>query len=337
LINELYRPAWTEVLSIFFADMRGFTRLCQVLNSPEAVQRMLNQFMTMLVTQVIQHKGTVNKFLGDGLLALFRGEGHAHEAALCAFGAADEFAALHRTWNSEVNAQLDFLDIGFGIATDQVIIGTIGAARARDFTVMGTAVNLAAALQNRARGGKRILVDQMTYSAVKDLVGEIEGPEMFELRKPDQPTGHSFKQYHLKTLASPNRIFVSHSHLDRAFVEAQLVGPLKACHIDTWYSRESIGPGEVWVRSIPEGLAKCNWVVVVVSKNAAESDWVKEEIELAKSQTGGFRGRIIPVVLDDTPPEMISPWLRQIQAINAQEEEHLANRIHEIIKTAGNR
>ena len=81
-----------------------------------------------------------------------------------------------------------------GIATDTVIIGTIGTARVRDFTVLGTGVNLAAHLTRDARQGRRILVDKRTYFAVRDLVIADPGEE-FELKKPDQPQGRRYERY----------------------------------------------------------------------------------------------------------------------------------------------
>jgi len=133
----------------------------------------------------------------------------------------------------ESNLQLNFLDIGVGISTDTVILGTIGSEQdVRDFTAIGTAVNLAAYLEQNARDGRRILVDRMTYRAVKDLIGDVDGPQQFELRKPGQSVGHLYVRYHLKNLRSQvnelgptartkaaeddrGSVFISYSHKDR--------------------------------------------------------------------------------------------------------------------------
>ncbi|MCH5374149.1 MAG: GAF domain-containing protein, partial [Planctomycetes bacterium] len=85
LIKTLYRPAHQENLTVLFADMRGFTQLCQSLSSPGGVQSRLNEFIEMLAEEVIVHDGMVNKFLGDGVMALFRDQDHANRAVKASF------------------------------------------------------------------------------------------------------------------------------------------------------------------------------------------------------------------------------------------------------------
>jgi adenylate cyclase len=201
LLEELDRPAHLEKLSVMFADMRGFTQLCQFVGDPVEIQKILNEFMTVLSEIVLTHKGIVNKFMGDGILALFRSGPHEEAAVRCAFSIVEHFAKLRQQWMDRSNLSLDFLDIGVGIATDNVILGTIGSERGvRDFTAIGTAVNLAAYLETQARDGKRILVDRMTFGRVKSLLDEFDGPEGFVLKKPGQEYGHPYQRYHLKKL-----------------------------------------------------------------------------------------------------------------------------------------
>jgi len=334
LLNQLKSPASVEKLTVMFADMRGFRLLCQVIGTPESILSISNQFITMLSEQVLQHGGLVNKFLGDGILALFRGGDHAQRAVRCAFSMLEEFSRLRSVWDEESIAQLDFLDMGIGITTDHVIIGTIGNAKVRDFTAIGTAVNLAAAFEHDARGGKHVLVDQLTYLAVKELVAEIEGPVNYELRQPDQRTGNIYKQYHLKRLAPSKRhtVFISHSHLDRDFVEQELIKVLSENGINHWYSKDDIKGGDSWVSSINEGLDSANWFVVLVSQSSAKSSWVRDEVDMAAGRPH-LRRRIIPVHLDETRLEAVNPFLRHIQAIDAQERESYAEALVSTIKS----
>lgn len=334
LINQLKSPARTEKLTVMFADMRGFRLLCQVINNPERILEISNQFITMLSEQVLLHGGLVNKFLGDGILALFRHRDHAQRAVRCAFSMIEEFSRLRHAWDEESIAQLDFLDIGVGITTDHVIIGTIGNAKVRDFTAIGTAVNLAAAFEHAARGGRRILVDQLTYLAAKDMVAEIEGPINYELRQPDQRIGNFYKQYYLKRLTPTIRhtVFVSHSHMDRDFVEQELLKVFAENSINHWYSKDDIKGGESWVRSINEGLDACDSFVVLVSKSSATSDWVKEEVDMAAGRPH-LRGRIIPIRLDDTQLEDVNPFLRHKQAVNAQEKDTYVTKLLAALKS----
>jgi adenylate cyclase len=329
LVGELDQPAHSEKLTLLFADMRGFTQLCQILNSPERIQKLLDEFLSMLAEQVTQQGGIVNKFLGDGLLALFRQENAAKRAVKCAFGMIQRFDSLHSKWDSASNQELRFLDVGVGIVTDNVILGTIGSARVRDFTAIGTAVNLAAAFENEARGGKRILVDQATYYSVRDIVADAAGPISFQLRKPDQTIGVHYKQYHLVRLKPdvPTRVFIIHNRRDRDFVEKELTESLARYGIETWYSQSDILPGENYVAAIQAGLLKCDWVVVVVSKNSAISDWVSVETRTALSDPR-LKTKIIPVILDDTEVGSVSDQLRFLQWIDSRGGHSVAEVLH---------
>jgi class 3 adenylate cyclase len=326
-------------MSLLFADMRGFTRLCQVVNSPERTLQLLDEFLAMLSEQIITHGGVVNKFLGDGVLALFRRHDYAQRAIRCAFAIVERFHKLREGWKQKVAARINFLDVGIGIATDDVILGTVGSTRVRDYTAIGTAVIRAAAFEHCARGGKRILVDHTTYEAIKELIAEVDDPVEYELKKPDQAHGIVYDQYHIKRLKSPTEIddaattklrqslFISHSKEDRAYVEASLVGPLQQCGVDAWYFEADIIPAEKWVESIAQGLRKSDGMVVVVSKHAAASPWVKEEVVLALSKLN-LKDKIISVVLDDTSLDKINDFLISRQAIYASHEENVAERIH---------
>ena len=94
---------------------------------------------------------------------------------------------MRNQWNQERNEDLKFLDVGIGIVTGDVIIGSIGSGRVKDFTVLGNSVNLAASFEQAAHDGQRILVDQSTYNAVSRIVAEVDDPTSHELRKADRP------------------------------------------------------------------------------------------------------------------------------------------------------
>lgn len=332
ITNDLRRPAHLETLTILFADMRGFTQLCQTIGSPASIQSQLNQFMSMLTQEVILHDGMVNKFLGDGLMALFREDNHPERAVKTAFEMVDRFREMKIKWNDQTSEQLDFLDIGIGIVTGEVTIGGIGSETVRDFTAIGSAVNLAAALENGARNGKRIVVNQVTYNAVKDAV-EVEHLEDFILKKPGQKVGISHKRYSLKRVhpLRGQKIFISHSHQDRQFVENQIVKPLKELGIQTWYAYSDVPKGSVWTAKIREGLTDCTGVVVVVSKNSSGSKWVRIEVDLAFSMER-MLDKIILLRLDKTPPESVNSLLLALQGIDAQVTPNVAKEIVDFVR-----
>lgn len=201
LIQVLKAEPTREDMTVLFADMRGFTKLVQSLGDPTPIVRHLNEFLDLLADQVLRHDGLVNKFLGDGILGLFRGRDTERRGASAAFDIIDAFDELKQKWVRQSNVVLDFVDVGVGIVTGTVIIGAIGSGRVRDFTAIGLLVNLAAAFESTARGGKRILADQATWNAIRDIA-EADEADMYDLRKPDQPSGLLFRRFNIRRLKS---------------------------------------------------------------------------------------------------------------------------------------
>lgn len=143
-------------VTVLFCDLRDFTSLCER-QPPEQVVDMLNQFYERACQVVHKHGGTVNKFLGDGLLALF-GAPHDHpdhvmaaaEAAHEIMYAADELRALGGIWKH--------LDIGIGLDSGDVVVGDVGAKNRAEYTAIGNTVNRAARLQGLSRESHRRIV-----------------------------------------------------------------------------------------------------------------------------------------------------------------------------------
>jgi hypothetical protein len=92
------------------------------------------------------------------------------------------------------------------------------------------------------------------------------------------------------------KIFISHSTEDREFVEANIVNLLHSQGLETWYSKDSIQGASRWEREIIKGLKDCTWFLVAMSPRAANSQWVKDEVDWAFANR---RGKIIPVLIDD--------------------------------------
>jgi len=319
-VNLLNQPAKTETLTVLFADMRGFTQLFQVLYKPVLVQKRLSEFITLLSQLVIENDGIVNKFLGDGVMALFQGDESSTRAVKCAFSMVEQFSKMKERWNSECNQQLDFLDIGVGITTDEVILGGVGSGDFRDYTAIGTAVNLAAAFESNARDEKRILCDQLTYLNVIDVVSKTDDPQDFFLQAPGQTVGVKYNCYHLKSLKEnqPIRVFISHSHEDRQYVE-KLIEKLKEKGVKPWYSVTDIPKGTLWSAEINKAVTQCNWMVVIVSRNSDNSEgharWVSKEVDLAMTAEH-LDSRIIPITIDETEPRKVNDFLATVQAIH---------------------
>ena len=319
LVQRLDQPARRESLTLLFADLRGFTQLCQSQSGePGRTQDIMNDLFTMYADRVLSRGGIVNKFIGDAVFAIFRGEDAAKRAVRCAFDILDRFDSLRRRWDESCNEDLTFLDVGVGISTGTVALGSIGTGLVRDFTAIGTSVNLASAFEFAARDGKRVLVDNTTYQAVHDIVEEFEGPTPFEIVKAGQAVVGKYRHYHLKRLKAdrPVRVFISHNHRDREFVEAAITTPLAKHGIETWYSNSDIIPGEKYIQRIADGLLKCDWVVVLVTENSVQTgDWVRAEVNTALGDPR-FADRVVPLKRGTAMPAQISHELGQLNALD---------------------
>ncbi len=150
-------------VSILFCDIRGFTQLTENMD-PARVIDFLNEHMTVLNHVIHRHRGVVDKFVGDSLMALFgapKSYGQdARDAAACALDLIAERARLNTQTARAIH-------IGVGIATGNVLAGCMGSADRLNYTVLGNRVNLAARLCARAPAGE-VLIDGATRAALPD-------------------------------------------------------------------------------------------------------------------------------------------------------------------------
>jgi class 3 adenylate cyclase len=286
LIAELNRPAHAEHLSVLFADMRGFSILSQSLDRPERTQALLNEFLSTIATAVLDEGGIVNKFLGDGLLAFFRNDDYARRAVRAALVMVRGFDTLKKGWDYTINVPIQFLDIGVGIATDDVVLGAIGSGPVRDFTAIGSGVNLSAHLMDSARDGRRILVDKVTYNAARELI-RAEGARAERITVPGPGRSvHPYECYHITTqratrrpsatAAAASAIFVSYSHKDATYLELfrrHMKPYLEASRLVLW-DDASIRPGDRWQDSIDRALGEARAAVLLVSPDFLFSDFI---------------------------------------------------------------
>ncbi len=149
--------------TVLFADLRGFTALTEQLPGIEVVE-LLNRFHETMVEVLFRHGGTLDKYLGDGLMAYFGAPlpdpHHPHNAVLCARAMQQALQQLNRERQRDSQPALR---MGIGVHTGNVIIGDIGASSRREFTAIGHNVNVAARLQEMTKSlGVPILVSQST-------------------------------------------------------------------------------------------------------------------------------------------------------------------------------
>jgi PAS domain S-box-containing protein len=145
--------------TMLFADIRGFTSLAARL-SPERVVEILNTYFDVAVRIVFEFDGLLDKFYGDGMMAVFGAPRARDDDARRAVRAA---LALHDAVRAEIAPRLDYpIAISIGLATGDVVAGHFGSPLRMDYTVIGDAVNLAQGLQNAAPAGG-IFIDEETY------------------------------------------------------------------------------------------------------------------------------------------------------------------------------
>jgi putative methionine-R-sulfoxide reductase with GAF domain/class 3 adenylate cyclase len=163
-------------VSVLFADIRGFTGLTQRLDS-QRVLGLLNQFYSAMGEAIFGHRGSINRILGDGLMAVFgvpeRLDGHAAAAVHAALDMQRAVDELSPRWQVEAGTPLD---VAMSINCGEVVVGSIGDPRHLAFTVLGDVVNVAARLETEAKNrGARLLVTDDVLNAVHDVPAEALG------------------------------------------------------------------------------------------------------------------------------------------------------------------
>jgi adenylate cyclase len=154
-----------QTVTVLFADIRGFTRLSEHA-PPERVVRLLNNYFTAMSDIIFAHGGTLDKYLGDGLMALFGAPTAGPEDACNAVAASVQMQRRMREINAQLRAEgLPEIDIGIGLHTGVATVGYIGSERRSEYTAIGDTVNLAARLEQNALPGQIILSDATARAA----------------------------------------------------------------------------------------------------------------------------------------------------------------------------
>jgi adenylate cyclase len=155
-------------MTVLFSDLRGFTTMSEK-GTPEEVVSQLNQLFTRMVAVVFAHRGTIDKFVGDMVMALYGAplddEDHADHAVQTALAMIATLQQLNEEW---ARAGKPRLDIGVGINTGDMIAGNVGSESIMSYTVIGDAVNLGARLESLNKDyGTRIIISESTRERLK--------------------------------------------------------------------------------------------------------------------------------------------------------------------------
>jgi adenylate cyclase len=174
-----------ERLTMFFSDVRGFTSMSEKME-PQEVQQLLSEYFTEMTGILFKHGGTLDKFMGDAIMAFFGNPqpqpDHAKRTVLMALEMQEAIARLNQKLTAEGRRTIG---VGMGINTGDVTVGNLGSKDFLDYTVIGDAVNLACRLEQNAKAGE-IIVTQATYDEVKDVV-EAEPMEPIRVKGKSEP------------------------------------------------------------------------------------------------------------------------------------------------------
>lgn len=179
--------------SILFSDIRGFTNMSEKMTAPEVVE-MLNDYLTEMTNVVFKHDGTLDKYIGDAVMAYW-GAPLAHDddpkrAVTTGLEMMVELKKLNERWAAEGKNRV--VNIGVGVNTGDVVVGNMGSPQRTDFTVIGDHVNMASRLEGLTKEyGAPVLVTEPTFDAIKDSIpcrtvdivrvkGKLQGIKIFE-------------------------------------------------------------------------------------------------------------------------------------------------------------
>jgi adenylate cyclase len=149
-------------MSVLFADIRGFTTFTER-GRPEEVVAQLNEYFSRMVDVVFAHRGTVDKFVGDMVMALFGAPladpDHADHAVRAALGMLDALGGLNARWDADGRPRLE---IGIGVNSGDMVAGNIGSDQVMSYTVIGDAVNLGSRIESLNKRGTRLIISDST-------------------------------------------------------------------------------------------------------------------------------------------------------------------------------
>jgi adenylate cyclase len=152
----------TREVTLLFSDIRGFTTLSET-RRPQEVVALLNRYFSLQVDVVFRHGGSLDKFIGDCIMAIWGAPlddaEHARHAVACALDMADTLQAFKR----ELGPAAGDFDVGIGIHSGPAVVGLIGSEKRREYTAIGDTVNLASRIEGLTKDAKRrILVSRET-------------------------------------------------------------------------------------------------------------------------------------------------------------------------------
>jgi adenylate cyclase len=189
-----------ETVAVLFADIVAFTGMAELM-APEDVLALLREFHTRMTAQIFASGGTVDQYMGDGILAVFGATAASPDDAASALNCAEMMLETLERWNHEREEKGDArLDIGIGLNYGPVVLGDVGSEYGMSFTAIGDTVNTAARLQVLTRSLKtQLVVGDALVQAIQALSPEVAAERIGRLE--------DLGEHSLRGRASPVRIW----------------------------------------------------------------------------------------------------------------------------------
>ncbi len=179
----------SHIATVVFSDIRRFTMLTEAM-SPQQTVTMLNEYFTEMVEVVLTHGGMLDKYIGDAMMAIFGAPVEdAADADNALATARDMMRALERLNEQRAGEGLAAIDIGVGVATGEVLAGSVGSVKRMEYTVIGDTVNLAARLESANKHyGTKVLLSAPTVEALR-RPAVLRRLDLIQVKGKSRPTG----------------------------------------------------------------------------------------------------------------------------------------------------
>jgi adenylate cyclase len=165
----LSRVGESRQITVLFSDIRGFTALSEK-RTPQQIVQLLNRYFTLQVEVVFRHGGSLDKFIGDCIMAFWGAPLDDPQHALHAVQAALEMAEVLQDFKRALGDQDADFDVGIGIHSGPAVVALIGPEQRLEYTAIGDTVNLASRIEGLTKGVSRILVSRETKALCGDTL-----------------------------------------------------------------------------------------------------------------------------------------------------------------------
>ena len=162
----------TKIMTFMFSDIRGFTPISEKYKSnPAGLTKLINRFLTRMTNVVIANGGTIDKFMGDCIMAFWNAPLDVRDHQGCAIRSALLMTVELSALNKELKAEgLPTINIGIGINTGKALVGNMGSDQRFDYSVIGDPVNLASRLESSSKTlGKTLVISENTMKGIEDI------------------------------------------------------------------------------------------------------------------------------------------------------------------------